>query len=84
MEDKFKNINAILNKDLENLLIKTGQINDFLEGNIKCMYCNEIINYDNLSIILPSITGDITTLYFCCNNPECLSKFRMKYDATRH
>lgn len=78
MPDKTTQIKAILNKDLENLLVQTGQINDFLGGHIKCKYCKEVITYDNLSIIIPSIQDEYATLHFCCNNPDCLSKFRNK------
>lgn len=84
MSDKTTQIKAVLNKDLENLLVKTGQINDFLGGYIKCMYCEDVINYDNLSIIIPSNKEGHTTLHFCCNNPECLSKFRIENGIERH
>lgn len=78
MSDKTTQIKAVLNKDLENLLVKTGQINDFLGGYIKCMYCGDVINYDNLSIIIPSVQEGNIALHFCCNNPECLSKYRIE------
>lgn len=32
MSDKTTQIKAILNKDLENLLVQTSQINDYLGG----------------------------------------------------
>ena len=84
MSNKTTQIKAVLNKDLENLLVKTGQINDFIEGYIKCMYCGKVIDYDNLSIIIPSNQEGLTTLNFCCNNPECLSKFRIENGNKRH
>jgi len=76
MAHKATTIKAVLNKDLENLLIQTNQLNEFIGGEIKCIYCGASISYDNLSIIIPSVEKDSTFLRFCCNNPDCLSKYR--------
>ena len=76
MAHKATTIKAVLNKDLENLLIQTNQLNEFVGGEIKCIYCGTSISYDNLSIIIPSVKDGSTCLRCCCNNPDCLSKYR--------
>lgn len=69
-------LKAIYDNDLDRLLKHTKQYNDFVNGDVKCMYCGGVVNNDNISIIIPNVKDSGISLQFCCNNTECLNKYR--------
>ena len=68
------NIQAILDIDLEKLLAQTNQLNDFIEGKIKCPICGTKITEDNIGILYASEINDTIQFEIHCNNIDCLSK----------
>ena len=76
MISKKTQIKAVFDADLEKVLKQTGQINEFVNNELKCAYCGTMISGANLSIIIPSVTDEQVVLHFCCNSLECLNKYR--------
>lgn len=69
-------IKVVYDKNLDNILRQVGLYEDFVHGQIHCKYCGRVIDYNNLSLIIPKVDDGEATLEFCCNNPECLTKYR--------
>lgn len=74
-----ESITAIMNSDLEKLLIQTDQYVDFVNGKIKCECCGRIMSLDNLSIMLPQKQNERLVLRFWCDQMDCVSKFNDNY-----
>ena len=65
-------IKAMINSDLEKLLIQVGDYDDFLEGLIVCHHCGKVINHDNLAMIIPVKNNESIKLRYICDNRECI------------
>ena len=65
-----KNIKAVHDKDLEQLLASLGILEDIKEGRKRCKFCDTTISLDNLETIFPE-AGDIK---FSCEKAECVKK----------
>lgn len=74
-----ESITAIMDSDLEKLLIQTDQYVDFVNGKIKCECCGRIMSLDNLSIMLPQKQNERLVLRFWCDQMDCVSKFNDNY-----
>lgn len=74
-----ESITAIMDSDLEKLLIQTEQYVDFVNGKIKCECCGRIMSLDNLSIMLPQKQNERLVLRFWCDQMDCVSKFNDSY-----
>ncbi len=74
-----ESITAIMDSDLEKLLIQTDQYVDFVNGKIKCECCGRIMSLDNLSIMLPQKQNERLVLRFWCDQMDCVSKFNDCY-----
>ena len=74
-----ESITAIMDSDLEKLLIQTDQDVDFVNGKIKCECCGRIISLDNISIMLPQKQNERLVLRFWCDQMDCVSKFNDSY-----
>lgn len=70
---KQQTVNAIMDKDLKQILIQTGQFEDFINGNLKCECCGNIITIDNISTLVPYDTDKGIKLKFYCNNIDCVN-----------
>lgn len=74
--DNYKTVKAIYSDDIELLLKKTNQYYSLLSGDEKCIYCSRQLDIDNIGIIIPNKIGGQLSFSFCCNNDECLAKYR--------
>lgn len=70
---KQQTVNAIMDKDLKQILIQTGQYEDFINRNLKCECCGKIITIDNISTLVPYETENGIKLKFFCNNIDCVN-----------
>ena len=68
-----KEVKAIHAKDLDDLLKKSGQLEDFENKKINCIICNDVISKDNIGRV------KITTqkLQFTCKKSECFTKMEI-------
>ena len=69
-----KNIEAIHEHDLEELLKNLGFSEKFKQGNIKCKFCQNIIKKDNIGAIYV-LKKEIL---FSCSKMECLTNLSEK------
>lgn len=74
--NKEKEIRAITNIDLDNILMQLGMLNEFQNGECLCASCREKISYDNIGAILPYSQGGKLSLKFFCSNPDCLTNMK--------
>ncbi|MFA5831403.1 MAG: hypothetical protein WC878_06235 [Candidatus Paceibacterota bacterium] len=79
MEKENKEINAVLERDLEKLLTHLGIEKSFSEGNLKCNFCDLVITKENLYSILPKDKKIILT----CDRPECIKAFILLVGETK-
>lgn len=68
MTEKLK-INVVLEDDLLKILKSKGLLNSFIEGKIKCVNCEKIIQISNISSI-HVLEGKLT---FHCDSDQCLN-----------
>ena len=66
-----KEINAVHERDLDNLLQRLGVKEKFENGDFKCKFCEETITKQNLHSILPESGG----INFICDKPACVIAF---------
>jgi hypothetical protein len=71
MDRENKEINAVHERDLDNLLQKIGIKEKFEGGAFKCKFCNETITKQNLNSILLESGG----INFICDKPACIITF---------
>lgn len=71
MENDKKEVKAVHERDLDNLLTKISKKDDFDAGNIKCKFCKTVINNDNLY----SLFSESGAIQFICDNPQCIEEF---------
>lgn len=69
-----KEIQAVHDYDLIKLLENLGLKEDFDNGKIKCTFCDEVINFDNLY----SIFSDGKEIKISCNKENCKIKTLQK------
>ena len=67
MSTQNKEIKAIHMADLNNLLKKYGQLEDFTSGSMRCQVCNDLISRMNVG----SIQFTDGKLAFACNKTSC-------------
>ena len=71
MDRENKEINAVHERDLDNLLQRLGIKKKFESEVFKCKFCNEAITKQNLYSILPESGG----INFICDKPACVITF---------
>ena len=69
-------VNAIMDKDLKQILIQTGQYEEFINGNIRCECCGRKVTIDNISTLMPYETIDGIKLKFYCTSIECVNSVK--------
>lgn len=67
---KDKELQAVHDDDLQELLCSLGVYDAILEGNYRCIYCKKTITLENLGAIIP-VNNEIL---FACNNSICIQK----------
>ncbi len=70
---KKKELKAILDNELEELLKNLELYDDFVNHKLKCFYCDKLINEDNFF----SVFVHDHKIKICCNEFDCSSKFYM-------
>lgn len=73
MESDKKELKAVHTDDLENLLRQLGRREDFIEGKVKCKFCKDLINGENIY----SLLRESGTVNFICDKPDCISNFML-------
>ncbi len=63
-------IQAVHDDDLLKLLTSLGVYENILNGNSRCLFCNHVIDMDNLISVFPWKTE----IAFCCDKDECYEK----------
>ena len=71
-------VNAILDNQVEELLKKTSQYEDLVEGKLRCRSCGSIINPQNIGIMLPVDNGD--NIEFYCDRADCAEQYKLDYE----
>lgn len=66
-----RNLNAVHDKDLNQLLKNLGIMEKINDGKLKCKFTGAIINFENLYSIFPE-SGDIKVV---CDSPEAIKLF---------
>lgn len=70
MTTEDKEIKAVHITDLEKLLLKYEQLDDFNKGQIKCQVCSDIVSMNNVG----SIQLLNNKLRFTCNKISCYNQ----------
>lgn len=66
-ENKMK---VVHDKDLEDLLKSLQVYKDVIDGKYKCLFCDEVITFDNIDSIVPYEN----LVQFTCDKIECHEK----------
>ncbi|MBS4040668.1 MAG: hypothetical protein KGZ81_08715 [Flavobacteriales bacterium] len=66
-----RNLNAVHDKDLNQLLKNLGLMEKMNEGKLKCKFTGTPIDFENLYSIFPE-SGDIKVV---CDSPEAIKLF---------
>lgn len=72
MTTRKEEIRAMMNSDLEKLLIQVGDYDKFLEGELHCHACGRDLNVDNISMVLPVREDGKMALRYFCDNSDCM------------
>ena len=67
-------VNAVLDTQIENLLKRTSQYEDLINGIIKCESCACTITSQNIGIMQPIENG--TKILFYCERIDCAEEYK--------
>jgi len=70
MSKEKDTIEALHKKDLKELLLNFGLFDEFQKAKIKCKFCSNIINTNNICAIIIN-EGNLN---FICNHDDCFDK----------
>lgn len=70
MSTQTREVKAVHVADLDNLLKTYGQLQDFVDGNLKCQICSDVVTLANVG----SIKRADNKLALICNKTSCYSK----------
>jgi len=71
MEKETKQLKAVHQRDLDNLLGRFGIKEKFQRGELVCKFCKDTINRENIYAFLPE-SGMVNII---CDKAECISFF---------
>lgn len=71
-------VNAILDTQIEELLKKTSQYEDLVEGRLICSSCGSTINSQNIGIMLPIENG--SRIKFYCDRIDCAEQYKLDHE----
>jgi hypothetical protein len=77
MKDNSQKISAVFDKDLEKVLKGLGLYDQLVAGEIKCVFCGDVVTLSNLEFIF-SKNGKIV---ISCNSNKC--KYQMKESISK-
>ncbi len=69
MEQDNKQVNAVHERDLDNLLTRFGVKEKFDAGQIRCKFCDVVVSKENIHSVLPE-SGEVSII---CDKPECIA-----------
>lgn len=75
-----KEINAILDSDLDGVLAKLGLSYEFHHGKLKCKFCKIAIDSKSIYSIFPE-SGDVKLV---CRSQECIDKFHRHLESRKY
>lgn len=73
MKERTQEVNAVMSKDLIQILSQTGQYEDLVNGKIKCESCGRVITINNISTLIPYVDNEMIKLKFYCDNIDCVN-----------
>lgn len=76
MAIRKEEIKAMMNSDLEKLLIQVGDYDKFLEGQLHCHVCGKVLNADNIALVLPVREESKIVLRYFCDNTDCIKDIK--------
>lgn len=68
---KKPEILAVHERDLKEFLEKLGLLELFSQGELKCYFCNAVIDSHNIGFVFPHENEVLV----CCSGIECLYKY---------
>ena len=72
MPTRKEEIRAMMNSDLEKLLIQVGDYDKFLEEELHCYACGKVLDADNIAMVLPVREDGKIVLRYFCDNSDCI------------
>ena len=79
IENENKEVQAVHERDLDNLLNKLSLKDNFNAGKIKCEFCKNTITKDNLY----SLISESGAINFVCDMPQCIAAFMIHTENSR-
>lgn len=79
MKREYRSINAVHENDLEGFLDKVGLLQDFQGGKLKCKFCKEPVDKENIY----SIIKDSDSYKVVCSKASCVSALMEYLEAKR-
>lgn len=79
MKRGYKPINAVHERDLDNLLDSVGLLSRFHEGKLKCKFCGDTVTIDNIY----SVIRDSNTYKVVCTRAQCVALLMEYLEAKR-
>lgn len=70
MDQDNKQLNAVHESDLINLLERLGIKEKFENNRLKCKFCGDTINIENIYSVLP----EAGTVNLICDKPQCITQ----------
>jgi len=74
-----KNLKAVHERDLQNLLEKVGLKEDFETNLVQCNFCGKIVNHKNLY----SLFKESGAIKMVCDNPNCVATFLLHIEQAK-
>lgn len=72
MSTRKEVIHAMMNSDLEKLLIQVGDYDKYLEGELHCHVCGRVLNADNIAMVIPILENGKIALRYFCDSSDCI------------
>lgn len=69
MEQENKQVSAVHERDLDNLLTRFGVKEKFDSGQMKCKFCGTVVTRENIHSVLPE-SGEVSVI---CDKPKCIT-----------
>lgn len=75
MEEQL--LHAIMDTDIESMLERTSQFEQFIKGELLCSICGKRLTVDNIGLMRVVTTeyGD-KKFVMCCDKATCMSQFQ--------
>jgi len=71
-------VNAVLDKDIEQILKQTNQYESLIKGNLKCENCGVTITPENIGIIQPEKSQELNLLFYC-ERLDCIEEYNNQH-----